>query len=65
MAKVFIDGAAGTTGLAIRERLAGRRDLDLITLPEEVRKDPAARAEALNRADAAILCLPGFYQRRL
>ena len=58
MAKVFIDGAAGTTGLAIRERLAGRRDLDLITLPEEVRKDPAARAEALNRADAAILCLP-------
>ena len=58
MATVFIDGAAGTTGLRIRERLAGRRDITLIELDEERRKDPSARRDALNRADAAILCLP-------
>lgn len=55
---VFIDGAAGTTGLEIRERLAGRSDIALIALPDERRKDPAARAEALNGADVVILCLP-------
>lgn len=55
---VFIDGAAGTTGLEIRERLAGRDDLRLIALPEERRKDADARAEALNDADFVILCLP-------
>jgi N-acetyl-gamma-glutamyl-phosphate reductase len=55
---VFIDGAAGTTGLEIRERLAPRRDLQLITLTDEKRKDAAARAEALNDADIVILCLP-------
>ncbi|MBO5248938.1 MAG: N-acetyl-gamma-glutamyl-phosphate reductase [Clostridia bacterium] len=58
MKRVFIDGSAGTTGLRIRERLAARSDIDLITLPEEVRKDPAARKEALNSCDAAFLCLP-------
>lgn len=57
-ATVFIDGAAGTTGLEIRERLAGRSDLSVVTLPEERRKDAAARAEALNDADFVILCLP-------
>lgn len=57
-ARVFIDGAAGTTGLEIRDRLAGRADIDLITIPEERRKDAGARAEALNAADAVILCLP-------
>jgi N-acetyl-gamma-glutamyl-phosphate reductase len=56
--RVFIDGAAGTTGLEIRERLGDRGDVTLVTLPEERRKDPAARAEALNAADAVILCLP-------
>ncbi|WP_425229730.1 N-acetyl-gamma-glutamyl-phosphate reductase [Sphingomonas sp.] len=55
---VFIDGAAGTTGLEIGERLAGRDDLSLIVLDEARRKDAAARAEALNDADIAILCLP-------
>ncbi len=55
---VFIDGAAGTTGLEIRERLEGREEFELLTLDDARRKDPAARAEALNTADFAILCLP-------
>ena len=55
---VFIDGAAGTTGLEIRERLVNRADLSLVILDEERRKDPAARAEALNDSDFVILCLP-------
>ena len=58
MAKVFIDGSAGTTGLRIQERLESRADLTLVTLPEELRKDPAARREALRQADIAFLCLP-------
>ena len=58
MAKVFIDGSAGTTGLRIYERLAERKDLELITLSEEHRKDNAYRAEALSKADIAFLCLP-------
>ena len=58
MTRVFIDGSAGTTGLRIRERLAQRQDIDLIVLPEEKRKDPAARAEALNAAAVSFLCLP-------
>ena len=57
-ASIFIDGEAGTTGLQIRERLASRRDLRLLSLPDAQRKDPAARAELLNAADIAILCLP-------
>jgi len=55
---VFIDGEAGTTGLQVRGRLETRSDLELITLPESQRKDAAARAEAINAADAVILCLP-------
>ena len=58
MTKVFIDGSAGTTGLRIRERLSGRPDLELVTLPEELRKDPSARQDALNSAGVAFLCLP-------
>ncbi|MDO4740210.1 MAG: N-acetyl-gamma-glutamyl-phosphate reductase [Eubacteriales bacterium] len=58
MAKVFIDGSAGTTGLRIHERLAGREDIELLILPDEVRKDAGARAEALNQSDIAFLCLP-------
>lgn len=58
VATVFIDGEAGTTGLQIRARLEGRRDVELIHLPDARRKDPAARADALNAADAVVLCLP-------
>jgi len=57
-AKIFIDGEAGTTGLQIRERLAGRSDIELLSIPAERRKDISARAELLNAADVAILCLP-------
>ena len=58
MTKVFIDGSAGTTGLRIWQRLAGREDLELVTLPEELRKDLNARKDALNGVDVAFLCLP-------
>ena len=55
---IFIDGAAGTTGLEILDRLAGRSEFSVLSLDEGRRKDPAARREALNAADVAILCLP-------
>ena len=58
MKKVFIDGRAGTTGLRIEERLTGRDDVTLLTLPEELRKDPTARKEMINAADYVFLCLP-------
>ena len=56
--RVFIDGEVGTTGLQIRQRLAARTDLVVASLPEDRRKDPAARAEMINSVDAVILCLP-------
>jgi N-acetyl-gamma-glutamyl-phosphate reductase len=55
---VFIDGAVGTTGLEIRERLEQREDISVIALPETTRKSAKARREALNGADFVILCLP-------
>ncbi len=58
MKKVFIDGSAGTTGLRIYERLGGRKDIELIILDEERRKDASARQAALHEADIAFLCLP-------
>jgi len=58
MKKIFIDGSSGTTGLRIRERLSGRADLELIELSEALRKDDAARRDALHAADVAFLCLP-------
>ena len=56
--KVFIDGKAGTTGLRIYERLEAFEGIELITLDDEKRKDPACRKAALNEADIAFLCLP-------
>ena len=58
VAKIFIDGEAGTTGLQIRERLAGRRDLDVLSIAADKRKDQDERKRLLNAADVAILCLP-------
>ncbi|MCR5356307.1 MAG: N-acetyl-gamma-glutamyl-phosphate reductase [Lachnospiraceae bacterium] len=58
MTKVYIDGSAGTTGLRINERFKGRDDIDIIRIPEELRKDNNERAKYLNEADIAFLCLP-------
>ncbi len=58
MKKVFIDGSAGTTGLRIHERLAERKDIEVITLSDEKRKDAAFRKEAINNSDISFLCLP-------
>lgn len=58
MYHVFIDGKEGTTGLQIYDRLGTRKDIDIITLPDEKRKDIHARRECLNEADISFLCLP-------
>jgi len=58
MTRVFIDGSAGTTGLRIRERLEARGDVELVTLPEALRKDAGARAAAMAAAEIVFLCLP-------
>jgi len=55
---VFIDGQHGTTGLKIHERLAGRTDITLVSLPEAARKDPSAKQKLLNEVDIVFLCLP-------
>lgn len=60
---VFIDGSAGTTGLQIQQRLAGRSDIRIIALDEAEKKDPVMRAEALNDADITLLCLPDAASR--
>ncbi len=64
MKSIFIDGSAGTTGLRIYDRIEKRKDVCLIKLPEEKRKDLAARAEALNDCDVAFLCLPDDASRQ-
>ena len=56
--KIFIDGKAGTTGLRIEERLSGRDDVEIISLPEHLRKDTEARRKIINEADVVFLCLP-------
>ena len=58
MTKIFIDGREGTTGLRIQQRLENRKNIELLALPENLRKDPAARQDAINAADIAFLCLP-------
>ena len=58
MKKIFIDGKNGTTGLRIEERLSERDDVEIIALPEHLRKDPEARKKMLNECDVAFLCLP-------
>ncbi|MBQ8160721.1 MAG: N-acetyl-gamma-glutamyl-phosphate reductase [Clostridia bacterium] len=58
MKRIYIDGSAGTTGLEIRKRLSGRSDLEVLSLPEEKRKDVSARQEIMNQVDLVFLCLP-------
>jgi len=58
MAKIFIDGREGTTGLQIQERLSARSDIELCELPSNLRKDPAARKALINQVDFVITCLP-------
>jgi N-acetyl-gamma-glutamyl-phosphate reductase len=55
---VYIDGQHGTVGLKLRERLAGRKDIELIEIPEDKRKDPETKKKLLNEADIVFLCLP-------
>ncbi|MDR1971589.1 MAG: N-acetyl-gamma-glutamyl-phosphate reductase [Treponema sp.] len=62
---VYIDGAAGTTGLRIQDRLAGEAGIELVTLSGEQRKDLSCRLEALGRADISILCLPDEAAREI
>jgi N-acetyl-gamma-glutamyl-phosphate reductase len=54
--KVFIDGEAGTTGLQVRDRLGARDDLEILSIPDALRKDEATRKKLINEADAVILC---------
>lgn len=58
MTKIFIDGSAGTTGLRINDRLSGRDDIKLLTIPDELRKDIKTKSEIINSADIVFLCLP-------
>ena len=58
MKKIFIDGSKGTTGLKLFERLSKRKDIEIISLPEELRKSADSRKEAINKSDITFLCLP-------
>ena len=54
--KIFIDGEAGTTGLQVRDRLANREDLEIVSISDELRKDSGERKRLINEADCVILC---------
>lgn len=56
--KIYIDGKSGTTGLQIYERLGQREDIELLLIPEDLRRDPKERARYMNEADLVFLCLP-------
>ena len=56
--KIYIDGQEGTTGLKIQERFRDRKDLEIMKISEELRKEPAERARLINSADYVFLCLP-------
>lgn len=58
MTRIFIDGNQGTTGLKINERFQGRKDVEILSIPEHLRKDPSARKEYINKSDVTFLCLP-------
>ena len=58
MTKIFIDGAEGTTGLVIRDRLKDYKGIEIISLADDMRKDVSARTDAMNQADLVFLCLP-------
>ena len=58
MTKIFIDGSSGTTGLSIHERLSSYKDIEIIELPAELKKDIQAKKQAINSSDITILCLP-------
>ncbi|MBR7186647.1 MAG: N-acetyl-gamma-glutamyl-phosphate reductase [Clostridia bacterium] len=64
MLNVFIDGSAGTTGLRIHERLSKRDDVRIISLSEDLRKNEAARGEAMDASDVTFLCLPDDVARK-
>ncbi|MDD0823523.1 N-acetyl-gamma-glutamyl-phosphate reductase [Mannheimia sp. AT1] len=63
--KIFVDGAVGTTGLRIHERLNKADDIELLTLPEELRKDLNARIAKVAEADLTFLCLPDEASKEL
>ena len=65
MATVFIDGNQGTTGLRIVQRLSGRKELTLLTLPGDERKSLSARVAMARKADITFLCLPDDASREL
>ena len=61
--KIFIDGEAGTTGLQVRDRLAKRTDLEIISISNDLRKDKDERKRLINEADCVILCKCFMYDQ--
>jgi N-acetyl-gamma-glutamyl-phosphate reductase len=56
--RIYIDGEHGTTGLEIRERLATRSELELVSLPRDAAKDPSVKRDVVNEVDLVVLCVP-------